>query len=109
LAARTRLDLGQCGGGDRGLAGSRISVTALGPEATETAFFAADGAVKATLIARLGMASAALVAAAGWAAMQKSKQVKVPGILNVIFANLPRFALRVLVAWIAQIFLKRRK
>ncbi|MGO4907130.1 SDR family NAD(P)-dependent oxidoreductase [Pseudorhodobacter sp. W20_MBD10_FR17] len=90
------------------LAGSGVSVTALCPGATETAFFAADDAVKATLITRLGMASAASVAAAGWAAMQKGTRVKVPGALNVIFATLPRFAPRVLVAWIAQIFLKRR-
>lgn len=90
------------------LAGSGVTVTALCPGATETEFFAADDAVKATLITKLSLAPASAVAEAGWNAMEKGKRVKVPGALNVIFANLPRFAPRALVAWIAAIFLKRR-
>jgi short-subunit dehydrogenase len=90
------------------LAGSGVFVTALCPGPTDTAFFAADDSVKATLITRMGMASATSVAAAGWTAMEKGKRVKVPGAMNVVFANLPRFAPRELVAWIAHIFLKRR-
>ncbi|WP_028914061.1 SDR family NAD(P)-dependent oxidoreductase [Pseudorhodobacter ferrugineus] len=90
------------------LRGTGVSVTALCPGPTETAFFDADNAVRATLITKLGMAPAQSVAAAGWAAMERGKRVKVTGVSNMVFANLPRFAPRTLVAWIAQIFLKRR-
>jgi short-subunit dehydrogenase len=90
------------------LSGTGVSVTALCPGATDTAFFAADDAVKATLISRRALASAAEVAQAGWTAMEKGQRVKVPGVLNQIFANLPRFAPRALTAWVSAIFLKRR-
>lgn len=90
------------------LRGTGVSVTALCPGPTETAFFDADNAVRATLITKLAMASAKTVATTGWAAMERGKQVKVTGALNMVFANLPRFVPRALVAWIAQIFLKRR-
>lgn len=90
------------------LRGTGVTVTALCPGPTDTSFFDADDAVKATLITKLGMAPAQAVAKAGWAAMEQGKRVKVTGVQNVIFANLPRVAPRALVAWIAQIFLKRR-
>lgn len=90
------------------LRGSGVTVTALCPGPTDTAFFDADDAVKATLITKLGMAPAQAVAQAGWAAMERGKRVKVTGVQNVIFANLPRLAPRALVAWVAQIFLKRQ-
>ena len=90
------------------LRGSGVTVTALCPGPTDTAFFNADDAVKATLITKIGMASAATVAKAGWDAMERGKRIKVVGVQNVIFANLPRVAPRALVARVAQIFLKRR-
>jgi len=90
------------------LRGSGVTVTALCPGPTDTAFFNADDAVKATLITKMGMASAATVAKAGWDAMERGKRIKVVGVQNVIFANLPRVAPRTLVARVAQIFLKRR-
>ncbi len=90
------------------LSGTGVTVTALCPGATDTQFFAADEAVKATLLTKLFLAPAEAVAQGGWTAMEKGKRVKVTGAMNVIFANLPRFAPRALVAWIAAIFLKRR-
>lgn len=90
------------------LRGTGVTVTALCPGPTSTAFFAADDAVRATLITKLGLAPAADVAKAGWTAMESGKRVKVPGVMNVIFATLPRFAPRALSAWTASLFLKRR-
>jgi short-subunit dehydrogenase len=90
------------------LRGTGVTITALCPGATDTQFFAADDAVKATLLTKITLASAPAVAQAGWAAMEAGKRVKITGFQNVIFANLPRFAPRALVAWIASVFLKRR-
>ncbi len=90
------------------LSGSGVTITTLCPGATDTAFFAADDAVKATLLTKLSLASAETVAQAGWAAMEKGKRVKVPGVMNAICATLPRFSPRIVVAWVAGVFLKRR-
>ncbi|WP_415234348.1 SDR family NAD(P)-dependent oxidoreductase [Pseudorhodobacter sp.] len=90
------------------LRGTGVTITALCPGATRTAFFAADDAQKATLVTRMGMASAKSVARSGWAAMEKGKRIKVPGFLNTVFANLPRLAPRALVAWVLAILLERR-
>lgn len=90
------------------LRGTGVSVTALCPGPTDTAFFSADDAVKATFITKLGMAPADVVADAGWAAMERGRRIKIPGVLNLIFATLPRFAPRALIAWTTGQFLKRR-
>ena len=54
------------------------------------------------------MGRADRVAAAGWSAMKRGRRVAVPGIDNKIFAVLPRFAPRRMVAWMAGLFLSRR-
>lgn len=91
------------------LAGSGVTVTALCPGATQTNFFAADNAEKATLLTRLfPMPTARSVAAAGWAAMKRGQRIKVTGLMNKLFAFSPRITPRGLTAWITGQFLKRR-
>ncbi len=91
------------------LAGSGITVTALCPGATETQFFASDNAVKASLITRLPLPSAEMVATKGWAAMTKGRRVYVPGVINKVFAFMPRIAPRRMIAFVTGQFLQRRR
>jgi short-subunit dehydrogenase len=88
--------------------GSGVTITALCPGATQTAFFTADGAEKATLITRVPLPTAQNVAQKGWAAMKAGKRVYVPGVMNKISAFSPRLAPRVLSTWITGMVLKRR-
>lgn len=90
------------------LRGSGVSVTAVCPGPTATQFFASDGSEKKTLLTRFPMPSAQSVAAAGWAAMTKGRRVKVVGGMNKLFAFFPRLAPRVMVTFMAGIFLKKR-
>lgn len=90
------------------LRGSGVTVTALCPGATATEFFAADGAEKATWITRLPLPSADVVALAGWNAMQRGQRVKVVGVMNKVFAFVPRITPRRMVTFITGAFLKRR-
>lgn len=85
-----------------------VTVTALCPGATRTAFFRAGGMEKATFIQKLPMPTAESVAARGWAAMKAGRRVVVTGIDNKIFAFLPRLAPRALVPLIVGQFLRRR-
>ena len=91
------------------LRGTRVSITALCPGATDTNFFAADNAEGATLLTKMPMPSARSVAEAGWLAMIAGKRVKVTGIDNNIFAFLPRIAPRSLTTRLASVFLARRE
>ena len=90
------------------LAGTGVTVTALCPGATETNFFAADNAAKATLLTRFPLPTAEAVAAIGWAAMTKGRRLCVPGGMNKVFAFVPRVAPRRVAAFITGQFLKRR-
>lgn len=91
------------------VAGSGVTVTALCPGATETNFFKADNAVKATLLTRMmPLPSARSVAQAGWRAMGRGQRVIVTGIDNKIFTFMPRLAPRKLNAWVTGQFLARR-
>jgi uncharacterized protein len=87
---------------------SGVTVTALCPGATETNFFAADDAVKSSILTRFPLPSAETVAALGWAAMTKGRRVYVPGILNKVFAFLPRISPRRVITFTTGQFLKRR-
>lgn len=90
------------------LRGTGVTITTLCPGATSTNFFADDDAERATIITKLPMAAPESVAEAGWAAMEKGKRVKVPGVLNLIAANLPRILPRFVMAWFVGQVLKRR-
>ncbi len=89
--------------------GTGVTVTALCPGATETKFFAADNAEKATLLTKLPLPSAESVAIAGWAAMTKGRRVFVPGIMNKVFAFLPRITPRRIITFTTGQLLKRRR
>lgn len=91
------------------LAGSGVTVTALCPGATETNFFAADNAVKASLISRFPLPSAEIVATKGWAALTKGRRVYVPGAMNKVFAFVPRITPRRITAFVTGQFLQRRR
>lgn len=89
------------------LRGSEITVTALCPGATQTEFFT-DADMGNVRLINMGMlASARDVADQGWTAMRGGKRVLVPGIMNKIFAFLPRIFPRFMVVWITKQFLAR--
>ncbi len=90
------------------LSPSGVSVTALCPGATRTAFFAAGGAAGASFVQKLPMAAPDRVAALGWRAMKAGRRVAVTGPDNRLFAFLPRLLPRRLVAWVAGQFVRRR-
>lgn len=86
-----------------------VFITALCPGVTRTGFFAADSAEGAHLWNRfLPQPSAAVVAAAGWRAMERNRRVVVPGVLNKAFAFGPRLLPRRVTALVTGILLKRR-
>jgi len=90
------------------LRGSGVTVTALCPGATQTAFFTADDAEQSTLLTRVPLPTAQNVARKGWAAMNAGKRVYVPGILNKISAFLLRTGPRALNTKITGMMLKKR-
>ncbi|WP_298292031.1 SDR family oxidoreductase [uncultured Litoreibacter sp.] len=90
------------------LSGTRILISALCPGATKTEFF--EGAdMKNVRLTNMGMmASAEDVAIAGWRALKAGQHIKVPGIINKIFAFLPRLLPRRVIAWTTKQFYARK-
>jgi hypothetical protein len=83
------------------LRGSGISITAVCPGATSTAFFEAADMGGINLFKMGKPMAAAPVARTAWRAMLKGRRVIIPGLMNKIFAFLPRISPRVVVSFIA--------
>ncbi|WP_297771459.1 SDR family oxidoreductase [uncultured Roseovarius sp.] len=83
------------------LRGSPVSVTALCPGATQTAFFDAAG-MRGIGLLKLGRpARADAVARAGWQAMMQRRRLRVTGAMNKLFAVSPRLTPRALTTFVA--------
>ena len=87
------------------LRGTRVSVAALCPGATQSNFFSDAGMDDITLIKSGMVADTDKVAAAGWNGMIARQRIVVPGAPNKIFALMPRFTPRAMVTRIASQFL----
>lgn len=91
------------------LSGTGVTVTAVCPGATETRFFASDNAEKVSILSRMSLASAEVVATKGWAAMTKGRRVYVHGAGNKMFTFLPRLLpRRVMPFFMGQLWKRRR-
>jgi uncharacterized protein len=90
------------------LRGGAVTVTVLCPGATQTSFFKADDAEKATWLTKMPLPSARSVALAGWRGMLRGKRIVVPGVQNKVSAFLPRILPRWMVARVTGMLLARR-
>lgn len=91
------------------LVGTGVKVTALCPGATQTNFFAADDAEKATILTKLfPLPTARSVAVKGWAAMKEGRRIRVTGLMNWLFTFSPRLLPRRFTSWLTGQFLRRR-
>ncbi|MEO0524056.1 MAG: SDR family oxidoreductase [Pseudomonadota bacterium] len=82
--------------------GGSVTVTALCPGATATNFFSDADMHDVALIKQGKPAKASDVAELGWVQARIGKLIVIPGAMNVIFANLPRFVPRSVVTRIAK-------
>lgn len=83
------------------LRGSNVTVTALCPGATATAFFDAADMEGVRLLKLRKPMTAQAVAEAGWQAMLGGNAVIVTGLMNKVFAFLPRFTPRRVTTFVA--------
>ena len=82
------------------LRGSGITITAVCPGATSTAFFDAADMRGVNLLKMGKPMAAAPVARTAWRAMLKGRRIIIPGLMNKIFAFLPRITPRAMVTFI---------
>ncbi|MCE8006583.1 SDR family oxidoreductase [Aestuariivita sp.] len=90
------------------LRGSPVTVTALCPGPTQTAFFEAADMGGVRLLELGKPMSARKVAEAGWLAARIGKRIVVPGALNKVLAFLPRITPRQLTTIIARKVMGKR-
>ena len=89
------------------LSGTNITITALCPGATRTAFFERAQTGTTWLMKLSPMPSAQSVARAGWRGCMTGRRIVVTGLDNKIFTFLPRLAPRALVTALTGWFLRR--
>ncbi|MGJ8628328.1 MAG: SDR family NAD(P)-dependent oxidoreductase [Sulfitobacter sp.] len=89
------------------LRGSGVSVSALCPGATQTNFFNDADMHGIRLLKIAPPARADKVAQIGWDGMLRGKAVIVPGLMNKIFAFMPRLSPRFIVVWLTSIFMSK--
>lgn len=81
--------------------GTGITITALCPGATETAFFDAADMRDVRLLQMGSAAKASDVAALGWLQTRVGKRIVIPGVINKVFALLTRILPRSMVTRVA--------
>ncbi|MGJ8617525.1 MAG: SDR family NAD(P)-dependent oxidoreductase [Sulfitobacter sp.] len=89
------------------LRGSGVTISALCPGATQTNFFNEADMHGIRLLKFAPPARADKVAQIGWDGMMRGKAVIVPGLMNKIFAFLPRISPRFMVVWVTSIFMSK--
>ncbi|MGC1495639.1 MAG: SDR family oxidoreductase [Sulfitobacter sp.] len=89
------------------LRGTGVTVSTLCPGATQTNFFNDADMNGVRLLKLLPPARADKVAQIGWDGALRAKAVVVPGMMNKIFAFLPRISPRFMVVWVTNIFMSK--
>ncbi|NSX55132.1 SDR family NAD(P)-dependent oxidoreductase [Parasulfitobacter algicola] len=89
------------------LRGSKVTITALCPGATQSNFFNEADMHDVTLVNMGKLPTARSVAELGWIGMRGGKRIVVTGFQNKVFAFLPRISPRSFVTRIAKYFLSK--
>lgn len=89
------------------LRGTGVRISALCPGATQTNFFNDAGMHGIRLLKFAPPARADKVAQIGWDGALRGKAVIVPGLMNKVFAFLPRISPRFMVVWVTNIFMSK--
>ena len=82
------------------LRGTNVTVTALCPGATESEFFDSADMRDVRLVKRTKLPTAMSVAQAGWAGAKGGRRIIVPGGMNWVFTQAPRFVPK---AWLMRV------
>jgi uncharacterized protein len=88
------------------LEGTGVTVTALCPGPTESGF-QARAALQESKMVQSGLMDSQTVAQAGFAGLMEGKTVVIPGLMNALMAQAPRFAPRKLVARVVRTMQER--
>lgn len=89
------------------LRGSKVTVTALCPGATKTGFHAEGKMLDARLLKYAPLMKPFPVAEEGWLEARIGKRVVVPGVVNKVFAQMPRVMPRSIVTRIANLVMSK--